>query len=81
MRLSQEAAGTSASSYAFATFHLGELARAAGDPKLAGHHYRNALDAQPTYLPALAGEARLAVARGDLRPPRRTTCRWCRGCR
>ena len=67
MRLSQQAAGTSASSYAFATFHLGELARAAGKPGAAAHHYRNALDADPTYLPALAGQARLAVARGDLR--------------
>ena len=66
MRLSLEAAGTSASSYAFAAFHLGELARAAGRPGAAAHHYRNALDADPTYLPALAGRARLAVARGDL---------------
>jgi tetratricopeptide (TPR) repeat protein len=66
MRLSQQASGTSASSYAFATFHLGELARAAGRPGLAAHHYRNALDAEPTYLPALAGQARLAVAAGDL---------------
>jgi len=66
MRLSQKASGTSASSYAFATFHLGELARAAGKPALAAHHYRNALAAEPTYLPALAGQARLAVARGDL---------------
>ena len=66
MRLSQRAAGSSASSYAFATFHLGELARAAGKPALAAHHYRNALEAEPTFMPALAGEARLAVARGDL---------------
>jgi tetratricopeptide (TPR) repeat protein len=66
MRLSQKAAGTSASSYAYATFHLGELARAAGKPALAAHHYRNALAAEPTYLPALAGQARLTVATGDL---------------
>jgi tetratricopeptide (TPR) repeat protein len=66
MRLSQKESGTSASSYAYATFHLGELARAAGKPALAAHHYRNALDADPTYLPALAGLARLAVASGDL---------------
>jgi tetratricopeptide (TPR) repeat protein len=66
MRLSQKESGTSASSYAYATFHLGELARAAGHPALAAHHYRNALDADPTYLPALAGQARLAVGRGDL---------------
>jgi tetratricopeptide (TPR) repeat protein len=66
MRLSQRQSGTSASSYAYATFHLGELARAAGRPQLAAHHYRNALDAEPTYMPALAGVARLAVAAGDL---------------
>ena len=35
-------------------------------PALAAHHYRNALEAEPTYMPALAGQARLAVARGDL---------------
>ncbi len=66
MRLSMDAAGTSASSYAFAAFHLGELSRAQGRPVAAAHHYRNALDADPTYLPALAGRARLAVARGDI---------------
>ena len=59
------AAGT-ASSYAFAAFHLGELARAEGDPKAAAAHYAAALRADPTYAPALAGRARLEVARGDL---------------
>ena len=34
--------------------------------RAAAHYYRNALDADPTYLPALAGRARLAVARGDI---------------
>ncbi len=66
MRRSEEAAGRSASSYAFAAFHLGELARAQGDLAAAGKHYADALGAQPTYLPALAGQARLAVARGDI---------------
>ena len=79
MHLSQKAAGTSASSYAFATFHLGELARAAGRPALAAHHYRNALDAEPTYLPALAGQARLAVARGDLATAERDYLRVVQG--
>ena len=36
MRLSMEAAGTSASSYAFAAFHLGELSRAQGRPGRSG---------------------------------------------
>src|SRR4249919_1094123 len=66
MRLSLDAAGTDASSYAFAAFHLGELSRTSGRPGAAAHYYRNALAADPTYLPALAGQARLAVARGDL---------------
>jgi tetratricopeptide (TPR) repeat protein len=79
MRLSQQAAGTSASSYAFATFHLGELARAAGRPGPAAHHYRNALHADPAYLPALAGQARLAVARGDLATAERAYLRVVRG--
>ncbi len=66
MRLSQEAASTNAAAYAFATYHLGELARTSGRSGRAAHHYRNALDADPTYLQARAGLARLAVARGDL---------------
>lgn len=66
MRLSQRAAGTSAPSYAYAAFHLGELARQAGRPARAAHYYRDALNADSTYMPALAGMARLAVARGDL---------------
>ncbi len=66
MHRALEAAGTSASSYAFAAFHLGELARAEGRPVDAERWYRAALDADPTYLPALAGVARLEVARGDL---------------
>jgi tetratricopeptide (TPR) repeat protein len=66
MRLSLDAAGTSASSYAFAAFHLGELSRTSGRRDAAAHYYRNALAADPTYLPALAGQARLAVARGDV---------------
>jgi tetratricopeptide (TPR) repeat protein len=61
----RRAAGT-ASSYAFAAFHLGELARAEGRPKVAARSYAAALQADPTYAPALAGRARLEVARGDL---------------
>jgi tetratricopeptide (TPR) repeat protein len=61
-----ERAASTASSYAFAAFHLGELARAEGKPNAAGRHYAAALRADPTYAPALAGRARLAVASGDL---------------
>ena len=59
-------AASTASSYAFATFHRGELARAQGKPKSAARHYADALQADPTYAPAIAGQARLAVANGDL---------------
>jgi tetratricopeptide (TPR) repeat protein len=59
-------AANTASSYAFAAFHLGELARAQGKPKAAARQYAAALQADPTYAPALAGRARLEVARGDL---------------
>ena len=65
MRLSRDAATADAPAYAFASFHLGELARAAGDLPAAGRHYAAALSADPTYAPALAGRARLAAARGD----------------
>ena len=67
-RLMAEAAraASTASSYAFAAFHLGELARAEGRPTAAAQHYAAALQADPTYAPAMAGRARLAVARGDV---------------
>ena len=66
MRLSRDAAGTSAASFAFAAYHLGELARIQGDLDGAGRFYDAALDADKTYSPAYAGRARLAVAGGDL---------------
>jgi len=66
MRLSLEAATTSAASYAFASFHLGELARTAGDLRAAKRHYDAALGADPTYTAALAGRARIAAARGNV---------------
>jgi tetratricopeptide (TPR) repeat protein len=65
MRLSRDAATADAPAYAFASFHLGELARASGDLRGAGRAYAAALSADPTYAPALAGQARLAAARGD----------------
>lgn len=68
MRLSRDAAGSSAPAYAFASFHLGEIARTSGDHRTAAEHYTAALEADPTYVPALAGRARLAVAAGDVEP-------------
>jgi tetratricopeptide (TPR) repeat protein len=66
MRLSRDAAGGSAPAYAFASFHLGELARTTGDMAAAARHYKDALRADPSFTPAVAGRARLAVARGDI---------------
>ena len=66
MRLSLDAATSSAASYAFASFHLGELARTAGDLRAAKRHYDAALGADPTYAPAIAGRARIAAARGNI---------------
>ena len=66
MRLSRDAAGASAPAYAFASFHLGEIARTSGDQRAAAKHYDAALDADPTFVPALGGRARLAVAAGDV---------------
>lgn len=66
MRLSRDAAGTSAASFAFAAYHLGELERIQGNSRAAGRFYAAALDADKTYMPAYAGRARLAVARGDI---------------
>ena len=66
MRLSLDAATASATSYAFAAFHLGELARTTGDLGAAARHYAAALGADPGYAPAIAGRARIAAARGDI---------------
>lgn len=49
---------------AFASFHLGQLARQTGDLSTAAQYFAAALKAEPTYIPALAGQAHLAAARG-----------------
>ncbi len=51
---------------AFALHHLGELAWGAGDLDRAGSWYAAALVADPAHVPALAGRARVAAARGDV---------------
>ena len=76
MRLARDASGTSAASYAFASFHLGELARTGGDLRAAARHYEAALAADPTFVPALAGRAR---ARRRARRHRRRGARLHRG--
>lgn len=64
MRRAQQAAPT-AETYAFAAFHLGELARTDGNLAAAARHFAAALEADPTSAAARIGRARLAVARGD----------------
>lgn len=51
---------------AFAGFYLGELAFNAGDLDTAERHYDEALARDPSYLQAVAGQAKVAAARGDL---------------
>ncbi|GAA3394786.1 tetratricopeptide repeat protein [Cryptosporangium minutisporangium] len=57
--------GTAPADVAFCRFHLGELARNAGDYATAATEYRAALAADPDYVPARAGLARVEVARGN----------------
>ena len=49
---------------AFAHFHLAQLARQDADPATAAREFAAALTAEPGYVPALAGQARLAAAEG-----------------
>ena len=65
MQLSRDASGNSAASFAFAAYHLGELARIQGDLRGAARQYGAALEADPGFLPAYAGRARMAAARRD----------------
>jgi len=58
------AGATAPSDVAFTRFHLGELARATGQLETADRHYAAALRADPSYLTALAGRARIAAAQG-----------------
>lgn len=57
---------TSPAERSFASSHLGELARAAGDPAAAERHFADALAADPSSAAALAGQARQAAGAGDL---------------
>jgi tetratricopeptide (TPR) repeat protein len=61
-RALQAAAGPA--DVAFVRYHLGELARGSGDLAGADAQYAAALAASPAYLPAAAGRARVAAARG-----------------
>lgn len=51
---------------AYASFYLGELAWNSGDLDAAAEHYANGLRRDPTYVPLLAGKAKIAAARGDV---------------
>ena len=56
---------TSASDVAFARYYLGELAWNTGDLDAAAEAYEAGIAADPSYLPLLAGRAKVLAARGD----------------
>ena len=64
MRLAFQSAGTAADS-AWASNQLGELEWNQGNVAAAERFYRQALDADPSYLPPHAGVGKVAEARGD----------------
>ena len=66
MRLASESPGLAPENTAFVQSLLGNLRRYTGDPTGAASAYDRALGLIPDYPPALAGQARLAVGRGDL---------------
>jgi tetratricopeptide (TPR) repeat protein len=53
---------------AYTELYLGELAWNGGDLAAASRHYAAALRADPGYLPALAGQAKVHRARGETAP-------------
>ena len=64
MALDAVAAEPPSETTAFYSFQLGELLRAQGDVATAGEAYEEALDDLPTYVPAMAGLARVRDAQG-----------------
>jgi tetratricopeptide (TPR) repeat protein len=64
MRLAFDAAATPGDS-AWAAYQLGELAFGSGDVPGAASWYRRGLDLDPSFVPNLAGMAKLAWTRGD----------------
>jgi tetratricopeptide (TPR) repeat protein len=66
MEQAAEAGSGYVENIAWVRVQLGNLRFEGGDLAGAGHEYAAALAALPGYAPALAGEARVAAARGDL---------------
>jgi tetratricopeptide (TPR) repeat protein len=66
MTLAFDAAATPADG-AWVAYQLGELAFGSGDVADAASWYRRGLDLDPSFVPNLAGTAKVAWARGDLR--------------
>ena len=60
------AAASSPAVAAYASFRLGELALHAGDLNTAALRYAESQARDPSYLPALAGTAKVDAARGDV---------------
>lgn len=58
-------AAPSPSDVAFTEYYLGELAWNSGQIEVASGHYAAARSADSAYLPAVQGEAKVALARGD----------------
>jgi tetratricopeptide (TPR) repeat protein len=65
MELAFDAAGTPGDR-AWAAHQLGELAFGSGEVASAARWYRRGLDLEPSYVPNLAGLAKVAWARGDV---------------
>jgi len=59
------AAARRPSDVAFTRLHLGDLARQSGRLDAAAEHYDAALAAVPSHVPAMVGQARVALARGN----------------
>jgi len=66
MKLAREVAGTPAD-VAWASFQTGELYFNSGRPQQARAAYRLGLQADPTYVPNMAGLAKVAWASGDIK--------------
>jgi tetratricopeptide (TPR) repeat protein len=64
MRMAFDAAGTPSDS-AWSAYQLGELAFGSGDVRSAREWYRRGLELDPSYVPNLAGLAKVAWASGD----------------
>jgi tetratricopeptide (TPR) repeat protein len=66
MRMAAESPGLAPENTAYVQALLGNLLVYSGDPAAAAAAYQTALELVPAHAPSLAGQARLAIAEGDL---------------